>query len=487
MESTRFQGALEYLIVIAAVLAIAAIVVLFVSGSFGVSKKGADVSACKAAAARCSVEKATSPGAPCDYCEQECSGLGSIFVTKCKQGAVDEISSTLSECENKIINSYIDGEYVELYESADTYYGSGSTVVMSCSYIEGSQITNSHIESSTVLYSTLEGAYLVDAYVDPSTVENSSLDDANVTNSSIYYSNVSNSFVSNSSTVYNSSVDNAVTVNSSIYDSEVVNSTVHDNSTVYNSSVVSSVISLDSTVHSSVVENSTITNSSNVNNSVTNSSTLISSVVVNSSLNSSTFNDSVIYNSNLSEEESSNATYENNSVILYCSDGTPYGQCSETKPLYCDNGTLVPKCSICGCDAGYVCNVSGECQFEFNESNESGNFSLNETSNTSSSVGANESGNVSSNESSYANVPPVARFTYHQQYLSLFVFNDTSYDPDGTILWHYWNFGDGLTYNTTSWTVYHNYSSPGFYNVTLIVCDNSSEINSTWAFVNASW
>jgi subtilisin family serine protease len=39
-----------------------------------------------------------------------------------------------------------------------------------------------------------------------------------------------------------------------------------------------------------------------------------------------------------------------------CIDGTPYNQCSATKPVYCDNGTLVGKCSVCGCPVNQTCS-----------------------------------------------------------------------------------------------------------------------------------
>lgn len=42
-----------------------------------------------------------------------------------------------------------------------------------------------------------------------------------------------------------------------------------------------------------------------------------------------------------------------NCNILKCSDGTPYGECSSNKPMYCDNGKLVEKASLCGCPSGY--------------------------------------------------------------------------------------------------------------------------------------
>ena|GEM_PF-6419241 len=38
-----------------------------------------------------------------------------------------------------------------------------------------------------------------------------------------------------------------------------------------------------------------------------------------------------------------------------CNDGTPYGQCSQTKPKYCQNGQLVDNCQLCGCPSGRVC------------------------------------------------------------------------------------------------------------------------------------
>jgi len=44
-----------------------------------------------------------------------------------------------------------------------------------------------------------------------------------------------------------------------------------------------------------------------------------------------------------------------------CSDGTPYGECSTTKPKYCDNGALVDKCGLCGCPEGEVCGSDGSC------------------------------------------------------------------------------------------------------------------------------
>jgi hypothetical protein len=44
-----------------------------------------------------------------------------------------------------------------------------------------------------------------------------------------------------------------------------------------------------------------------------------------------------------------------------CNDTTLNGECSQTKPLYCNNGNLVNKCSKCGCASG-ICNSDGSCR-----------------------------------------------------------------------------------------------------------------------------
>jgi hypothetical protein len=43
-----------------------------------------------------------------------------------------------------------------------------------------------------------------------------------------------------------------------------------------------------------------------------------------------------------------------------CSDGTVYSSCSSTKPKYCSSGTLIDKCSQCGCSSG-TCQADGTC------------------------------------------------------------------------------------------------------------------------------
>lgn len=38
---------------------------------------------------------------------------------------------------------------------------------------------------------------------------------------------------------------------------------------------------------------------------------------------------------------------------LKCKDGTPYGECSKDKPLYCFDGELLKKAATCSCPSGY--------------------------------------------------------------------------------------------------------------------------------------
>ena len=86
----KAQGSLEYLIIVAAVLAIGAIVILFLTGVFGAGKSSADLTLCKDAAAKCGIERATSSNPPCEYCNKACSALPTKIMT-CKEGKADEI------------------------------------------------------------------------------------------------------------------------------------------------------------------------------------------------------------------------------------------------------------------------------------------------------------------------------------------------------------------------------------------------------------
>jgi len=71
------------------------------------------------------------------------------------------------------------------------------------------------------------------------------------------------------------------------------------------------------------------------------------------------------------------------------------------------------------------------------------------------------------------NQPPVANAgaaQFTQTLNPLFFDGSGSYDPDGSIAWYFWNFGDGST--ASSVTASHAFATPGNWPVTLTVTDN---------------
>ena len=70
----KAQGALEYLIIIAAVLAIAAIVVLFITGAFRGATGGGDIAKCRLAASTCASNIASGVYATNASCVSPCQG-----------------------------------------------------------------------------------------------------------------------------------------------------------------------------------------------------------------------------------------------------------------------------------------------------------------------------------------------------------------------------------------------------------------------------
>ncbi len=71
------QGALEYMIIIAAVLSIAAMVTVFLTGALEGRREEALVSECRSAAAQCKQDQLISPETECPQCEV-CGELAEI-------------------------------------------------------------------------------------------------------------------------------------------------------------------------------------------------------------------------------------------------------------------------------------------------------------------------------------------------------------------------------------------------------------------------
>lgn len=62
------------------------------------------------------------------------------------------------------------------------------------------------------------------------------------------------------------------------------------------------------------------------------------------------------------ETEQSKADINVNEKRNNCVADIQHGSCSNTKPLYCDDGSLTYNCFECGCDEGLSCGEFGVCE-----------------------------------------------------------------------------------------------------------------------------
>ncbi|MEM0372415.1 MAG: hypothetical protein QXO69_01035, partial [archaeon] len=71
-KKIKSQGSLEYLIIIAAVLIVAGVTVLIVTGVAGTGKQSVLYSSCQEAATQCRLLRAANPNNPCSLCDTQC-------------------------------------------------------------------------------------------------------------------------------------------------------------------------------------------------------------------------------------------------------------------------------------------------------------------------------------------------------------------------------------------------------------------------------
>ncbi|MEM3411925.1 MAG: class III signal peptide-containing protein [archaeon] len=128
------QGALEYLIMIVAVIAIATVVIVMLTGTTRTQQVAGNFVACKDAAIQCRNMKNLDPSDPCRICEKACvdsSGKdimapwGGSAITCCKRGDMSKIYEGSSACVVPYITS---GVYVVKDECKEVSSPEGGTV-----------------------------------------------------------------------------------------------------------------------------------------------------------------------------------------------------------------------------------------------------------------------------------------------------------------------------------------------------------------------
>ncbi len=146
-KETKAQGSLEYLIIVAAVLMISAIVVYFVVGSSGKSISSANFAECKKAAGQCKTNLIFSPDDPCIDCESACVVNGKDIMTLaegcdvngacglCKQGEPESIYKIEQKCGDGIVmgDEVCDSDSVDCSVLGDYESGTQAPCLSDCS------------------------------------------------------------------------------------------------------------------------------------------------------------------------------------------------------------------------------------------------------------------------------------------------------------------------------------------------------------------
>lgn len=106
----RAQGSLEYMVIIAVILAISSIVIMYTTGIVGGQKSSVSISSCKQASIDCKLSKMGSPTDPCNSCETACmdSTGAELFqgaVSCCAHAKTDLIYEESNDCTGCLQNS----------------------------------------------------------------------------------------------------------------------------------------------------------------------------------------------------------------------------------------------------------------------------------------------------------------------------------------------------------------------------------------------
>jgi len=94
----KAQGSLEYMVIIAVVLAISGIAILYTSGIVGTQTSVASISYCKQTAEKCELSKMTSPTDPCSSCITACIDKNKVISECDTKKYYDEITPGAVPC-----------------------------------------------------------------------------------------------------------------------------------------------------------------------------------------------------------------------------------------------------------------------------------------------------------------------------------------------------------------------------------------------------
>ena len=96
INSSKSQGGIEYIVIIATVLIIGAVTTVLITGALGPRQEDVLFEQCKRAASQCATSRDADPQVPCEFCEEACVGPQGepVFpgaIDCCKLGMEDEI------------------------------------------------------------------------------------------------------------------------------------------------------------------------------------------------------------------------------------------------------------------------------------------------------------------------------------------------------------------------------------------------------------
>ena len=147
LKKNNAQGSIEYLIIIAVILAISAVVVYFIAGSTGHSMSSANFAECKKTASQCKSSLIFSPNDSCIDCESTCVVGGKDIMTLaegcdangacglCKQGKPKSIYKLEQKCGDGVVmgDEVCDSNSVDCSTLGDYESGTEAPCLSNCS------------------------------------------------------------------------------------------------------------------------------------------------------------------------------------------------------------------------------------------------------------------------------------------------------------------------------------------------------------------